>query len=505
MSSALDVNTAMPTSAVEPSSTIRPRRSPSSPNLGGSKGTRLDRRRGSLLRITLATLGLLGGLAALIVAGLSVAGSGPAPVAEPPAPAMTVTTASVRFEPGFSMRRPFVGQVEPARDSDLGFERAGLVVAVLVDEGDRVERNQEVARLDTRDLESRRAELVAQRAQASAVLAELVKGPRDEVIAAAEAEVNRWTAEHARQQLAARRSQMLFKQQVISDREWDEARLIEESTEAQRIAAQARLAELRNGTRPEQIAAQRAQVVGLDAQIATIDVALDKSILRAPFNGTIAQRQIDEGEVLDAGRAVVTLQETDRFDVRIGVAGDALETLKVGQAHPLTIRETTHQATVWAIRPDRDRRTRTVTVLFRLNQPDPRLRSGDLATLSLNWHVEEQGFWIPVDALVEGVRGLWSCYVATELNDSDNVEPLRPGASHRLTRRSLERIHQSGSEVFVRGELELGDRVVVDGVHRLVPDQDVLVVETGAEAGDVAARSVAPLSMRTSNGGRIDR
>lgn len=53
--------------------------------------------------------------------------------------------------------------MEPARRSSLGFERGGLLQDVEVDEGDRVTEGMIVARLNTRELESRRAELMAER------------------------------------------------------------------------------------------------------------------------------------------------------------------------------------------------------------------------------------------------------------------------------------------------------------------------------------------------------
>ena len=72
----------------------------------------------------------------------------------------------------------FIGRVEAARSSDLGFEIAGLVTGVLTDEGLPVKSGQALARLDSARLRSKRGELVAQRDQARAQLEEMMNGPR---------------------------------------------------------------------------------------------------------------------------------------------------------------------------------------------------------------------------------------------------------------------------------------------------------------------------------------
>jgi len=80
--------------------------------------------------------------------------------------------------------------IAPARQADLGFKLAGRVAQVLVSEGDTVVTGQELARLETRDLNQAVLQAKAGLAAAKAQLAKVEAGVRPEEITAAEATVS---------------------------------------------------------------------------------------------------------------------------------------------------------------------------------------------------------------------------------------------------------------------------------------------------------------------------
>ena len=59
---------------------------------------------------------------------------------------LSVMTEAVQQAPTYSVEREFIGRIEAARQSILGFELAGLVSRVMVDEGERVGQGQLLAR-----------------------------------------------------------------------------------------------------------------------------------------------------------------------------------------------------------------------------------------------------------------------------------------------------------------------------------------------------------------------
>jgi hypothetical protein len=93
--------------------------------------------------------------------------------------------------------------------------------------------------------------------------------------------------------------------------------------------------------------------------------------------------------------------------------------------------------------------------------------------LELAQWVEEPGVWLPLGALTEGSRGLWSAYALEPSSGSD----LETADLARLVPRPLEVLYQEGDRVFVRGPLAAGERLVAAGLHRVVPGQLVRALD----------------------------
>jgi RND family efflux transporter MFP subunit len=345
-------------------------------------------------------------------------------------PPLPVETVRVTPQDGYTITRRFQGRVEAARRSRVGFELAGTVEAVAVDEGEAVAAGDRLAELDTQRLKARRNEIAAALESARADLAlarstlERVRGARD--------------------------------QNAVSAQRLDEAQ--------------------------ERFAAAQARVREVRARLDSVEVDLGKSQLGAPYDAIVAERHAEAGDVVQPGQPVLDLLERQGPELRIGVDAAAAETLSLGEVRRLQVRGRTLEGAVQAILPERGAATRTVAVRFVIDaELNGQLRAGDVATLTLQRRIAEPGVWLPLDALSEGTRGLWSVYLA---------QPVA-GADHReIARRSVELLHQDGRRAYVRADLPADARVVVSGLHRLVPGQRVrLAEETPGSSGDGAALS----------------
>ena len=387
----------------------------------------------------------------------------PASTAEPSV--LAVATQAAQQESGYAVAREFVGRVEARRQSQLSLELGGMLTAVLFDEGDLIHQGDVVASLDTQILNSRKSAITAQLAGAQAGLQEMLAGPRVELIDAARAEVQRWEAQQRLSDVTLERQRQLLAHNAGSNQDLDDASFGKQVVAAQLSAAHARLLELENGTRKEQIAAQEAAVSQLESELRTIEINLAKSSLRAPYDGVVSERFIDEGTVITAGTPVIELMEVGQLDVRVGVSADVIPRLTPGRELQVTVNNKRYAAVTHSIRPDRNRATRTVTVLMTLDPCGDLIHFGDLATVQIENRIEEPGFWLPISALTESYRGLWGCYVAEPVDDSI--------ATHRLRLRELEVVHQTSDAAYVRGSLKHGERVVSDGTQRLVADQQI--------------------------------
>ena len=327
--------------------------------------------------------------------------------------------------------------------------------------------------------------------QEKAKLQELQTGTRIEDIQAARSVVLDLEEQVELAQLREKRREELYKQGAISQEQLDvastetdtlNARLkrgrselekLQTGTRSEQIEAQkarvrqvqSQLDELIAGTRSEQIEAQKAEVKRFEAQISEIDVVLRKSILYAPFTGTISVRHLDEGVVVNATQAVVRLVEDGERKVRVGVPPTQASRLRIGSLEEVRVAQKTLSAQVLSILPEVDSMTRTQSVILALPQA---IAPGTIVKLELNQIETVTGYWLPTSALVWGERGLLACFALVSPQKSDLVIPP---LTYQTEKRMVEVLHTQGDRSLVRGLLKPGELVVTTGTNQLVPGQ----------------------------------
>ncbi len=336
---------------------------------------------------------------------------------KPPTP---VTAQIAVMTPSYEVERSFIGRVEARRESDIGFELSGMVSEILIDDGAAVQAGDVIAKLDTELLQARRAELVSAMNRAQAQL-DLAGSTRSRV---------------------------------------------REANDLDAVSAQV-LDEAEQG-----FASNEAAVTAARSAITTLDVQLEKSELKAPFDALVATRYLDEGQVIAAGTPILRLLENTRPEVRIGISSDAVEQLEVGESYPLAIGNRVVNGRLRSVLPERQLTTRGIGAVFELDAKFNGIRRGDLVELSLNDEIKTPAFRLPLASLTESARGIWAIYVVEE-----------DESGYHLDRRQVELLHNQGDEVVVRGTLAEDEVVVTGGTHRLVPGQRVRAV---LESGDTS-------------------
>ncbi|WP_298982793.1 efflux RND transporter periplasmic adaptor subunit [uncultured Roseibium sp.] len=337
------------------------------------------------------------------------------------APLTEVTTINPDFQTGYDVTRSFVGRLEPARRTDLGFELSGTVREIRVDEGGSVQKGDIIAVLDIRSL---KAELRRQQA-------------------------NRQSTESDRElaQLTLDRRSKLRVSGHVSDQVLDEARLT--------------------------LSRLDASLAQIDASIETIEISLDKSVLRAPFDGNIGERLLDEGATVSPGQSVLRVLESARPTVRIGLAPEVVDQLQEEDTYKIRIGDENYTAVLSGLRPDLETRTRTIESLFELKGSAAAPGFGRLAELTLTEWIQTEGYWVPTTALKEGPRGLWTLLTVVP-RSSEVAVP-----DYKIAREAVEVIHADRGRSFVRGTLSRNSKIVAVGVHRVVTGQLVRLGSDG--------------------------
>lgn len=463
------------------------------------------------------------GLAGPLLLVLSACGGGTEAAPQPPGERLVpIAGIRIRGEGAYQSQRVYTGTIAASRQSELGFERAGRLTEITVDEGDRVIEGQVIARLDARVVAADLASARATHAAAEALLIELQAGAREEVIAAAEADVEERVANVGELQVEWVRQRDLVAGEVSSQSEFDAVDFQLQAARARLASANELLRELRNGTRAEQIQAQQAVVEREAARIVRLEVDLDQTRLKAPYNGFITQRMADEGTVLAAGAVLFRLLEDAPAEARIGVPVDVAaaldrrlalhrseagaatgdhhkssgvarcaERLRIGVAGKRTV-----GGTLRTVLAQVDPVTRTRTAVFVLDDAKsegPVVIAGEtvrwLRPLSVT--LQGSGFWLPSSALMRSRRGLWACMVLRQ----DPIGDDPRGASSSVLqgvaeRREVVRIHSESGSVLVQGTLAEGDIVLHGDLNKVAPGQRVQVSKLDGNPGRVSDGAV---------------
>jgi RND family efflux transporter MFP subunit len=319
----------------------------------------------------------------------------------------------VRFTPAreHEVRRTvrLPGSVESRTNSVVASEVAGLVIAVDAQEGDRVRKDQPLVRLRPIwfELRMREAEGRLQEAQARLALA----------------------------QSSLKRVRELFDDEVISQQDLDDA--VSEYT------------------------AWQGREVQSHAEIAQLNLSLDRLVIRAPFDGVVVRKLTDLGQWIDVGGDVVEMIELDSLDVRIEVPERYFGELAAGVQAAVSFEALPGfelAGSVDAIIPRADPQARTFPIKIRISNSKGRIGVGMLANVDLPIGISYRALIVPKDAVVR--QG--PMVTVFRIDNGDTVQPL-----------PVETGQGFGSWVVVDGALEAGDRVVTRGNERLQPGQPV--------------------------------
>jgi len=281
----------------------------------------------------------------------------------------------------------------------MAFKTSGKLIERTVDEGDRVSKGMEIARLDRDQLLRQRGREMAALASAQSQLAQaetavnwqrgtleadleqkgadlnayeaqysqLKNGSRPQEVQEAKASVEAAQAEYERAKRDWERAQVLHKDDDISTSQYDQFRRNFESADASLRQAKERASMVFAGPRQEQIEAADAQVkrarAGLKAarvnqletkrreeevttrraevdrerqQIAYIDSQLADTVVASPIDGVVLVKAADVGEVLAPGSSVVTIGDIDHPWLRGYISEKDLGRVKLGTKARIT-------------------------------------------------------------------------------------------------------------------------------------------------------------------------
>jgi HlyD family secretion protein len=152
-------------------------------------------------------------------------------------------------------------------------------------------------------------------------------------------------------------------------------------------SAKANLALAQSDTRAEQLAVVQAQIEAAEAALSVLQTRLNKLVLTAPVDGTVLQSFVETGEVVDSGKAVVTLANLTDLTITVYIPAYQYKEIKLGDQAMITVNAFTDEifyATVTHFTEQigytplniEDRFVNTFAVVLTINDPDGKIKPG---------------------------------------------------------------------------------------------------------------------------------
>jgi membrane fusion protein (multidrug efflux system) len=215
------------------------------------------------------------------------------------------------------------------------------------------------------------------------------------------------------------------------------------------------------------VADQRQSEARVDEILATIE----RKTIRAPFTGILGIRQVDRGQYLSAGDAIVSLQSLNPIYVNFGVPQQSVAQVGTGRRVNITSGDLAGAqfiGRVTAIDSIVDEATRNVQVQSTLPNPDGKLRPGMFVQVEVVVGANRRVIALPSSAVNYAPYGD-SVFVVTDLKGSG-------GQTYRGVRQQFVKLEGArGDQVAVISGVSPGDEVVTSGVFKLRNGAAVLV------------------------------
>ncbi len=217
------------------------------------------------------------------------------------------------------------------------------------------------------------------------------------------------------------------------------------------------------------------------AQVSQQKAIVDKKILRAPFAGQLGLRQVDLGQYLGAGTAIVTLQSLTPIYVDFLLPQQAFERIKVGQAVVAKVDAypgKTFSGAITAINPRVDAATRNLQVRLTLENADHKLLPGMYATVDIDTGAPERLVTLPQTAISYNPYGNL-VYLVDDKGKDAAGKPLLVARQTFVTTGATR-----GDQVSILKGVKEGDVVVTGGQMKLRNGSPLAINNTVKPADD---------------------
>ncbi|MDC0662337.1 efflux RND transporter periplasmic adaptor subunit [Marinobacter sp. SS21] len=209
------------------------------------------------------------------------------------------------------------------------------------------------------------------------------------------------------------------------------------------------------------------------ARVNEAEATLSKKVIRAPFDGTLGLRMVDQGEYLATGSAIVEINMLDPIYVDYTLSEKDLPLVQTGYDVEVTVAAMPNEVfhgRVSAINTSVNPETRTVRIRATIDNPAGKLRPGMFATIHTRQPDDVEVITVPQTAISYNTYGDFVFVI--EASEGDQLV---------VNRRTVETGAVRDGRVTVPSGLMAGEQVVSKGLLRLRAGQHVKIQDPAAE------------------------
>lgn len=361
-------------------------------------------------------------IGAMVVAALVASSSSCAHEEQYERPKTPVRVEVVGNADGSSALR-YSAAIVPMHAVPASFKVPGFIAEItrvggrILQEGDRVERGQALARIRPDDFQVKLNQARSQESEVEAAFA------------------------HADQ--AFKRATALYEKKSLTRSDFDAAKAAYDSVVAKRAGVRAVIQEASN--------------------------ALDDAVLKSPLTGIVIKRLVEEGALVGAGTPGFLIADTATVKALFGAPEPVVRLLKPGQRQVITTEiypNEPFEGRITSLAPAADPGSLVFDVEVTIPNREGRLKPGMVASLELRGAGSATHLAIPLAAIVRSPQKP-DAYAVFVIEDS--------GGTARAKQRDVTLGEMVSNGVTVTGGLRSGDRIIVSGA-KIVADGEAVEI-----------------------------
>ena len=296
----------------------------------------------------------------------------------------------VKTSQSYEISKNLPGELLPFQQSKIAFEITGRISSIYVDIGDRVKKDEVLAKLDDSEVNANLEQAVARLDLANQVL---------------------------------NRFEDLRKKGFISIQDFDKA---------------------------------KSEYLVAKSQVKFFEVKKSQTILRAPYDGFIQNRFVDEGTVINGSNPILEILDANKVEAHVSIPENLVNNLEVSNDYTFEIGQEKAIGKFKRLAPMSASGSNSRLAIFEFSDF---FIPGSVIDLIIKVKKSEQGIWLPINSLSQSEQGLWSVYTVSD------------DGSNRVEKDLVRILHFENNYAYVSGTLKDGDLVILGGLSKIIEGQ----------------------------------